>query len=99
MKKLEITSKDNYDYILQDENGNIYNLNLEFLDVEEEIKVGNYINFSEELLDPKYDGYSKSYTFGNLDSKYGKANIELDDIDVIKVEWKDKNIYLKRLYG
>ena len=99
MVKLKIINKNNYDYTLKDEEGRIYNFNLEFLDVEEKIEVGDYISFSEQLLNPKYEGYSASYTFGNLDSKYGKSNIELNDIDVIRVEENEKSIYLKRLYG
>ena len=52
-----------------------------------------------ELLNPNYEGYSPNYTFGNLDNKYGRANLPLDDIDVIRVVQEDKEIYLKRLYG
>ena len=52
-----------------------------------------------ELLNPNYEGYSSNYTFGNLDNKYGRANLPLDDIDIIRVVQEDKEIYLKRLYG
>ena len=69
------------------------------MDVEDGIKVGNFINISAELLNPRYAGYSTNYTFGSLESKYGKDKIKLNDIDVIKIETEDKEIYLKRLYG
>lgn len=60
---------------------------------------GDYICIAEELLNPKYEGYSTSYTFGSLESIYGKENILINDIDIIKVIIDEKEIYLKRLYG
>jgi len=38
------------------------------------VKDGDYIHISAELLNPRYAGYSTSYTFGNLNNKYGKDN-------------------------
>lgn len=99
MVKLEIIEKDNYKYVLENERGLTYTLLLEFFDISESPDVGDEIYFNEQLLNPKYDGYSTSYIFGNLESKYGKANIELDDVDVIKLALEDREIYLKRLYG
>ncbi len=99
MVKLEIIDKNDYIFRLKDNNEKLYILNLEILDVEEEINVGDYISISAELLNPRYAGYSTSYTFGSLESKYGKDKIKLNDIDVIKIEIEDKEIYLKRLYG
>ena len=51
------------------------------------------------FINPMYDGYSTNYIFGDLENKYGKPNIESTDIDVIKLITKNKEIYLKRLYG
>ena len=99
MIKLKIVNIDGYQYYLEDEDKRNYIFNLEFLDVEDDIKVGNFINISAELLNPRYAGYSTNYTFGSLESKYGKDKIKLNDIDVIKIETEDKEIYLKRLYG
>ena len=99
MIKLRISNSDGYLYELEDENSRKYKLNLEFFDLEEPLKVGNQIFMSPKLLDSNYEGYSTNYTFGSLDNKYGKSNLPLDDIDVIKVIEKDKEIYLKRLYG
>jgi hypothetical protein len=65
----------------------------------EQPKVEDVIYINKELLNPKYDGYSTSYTFGNLNSEYGKKDIAMDDIDVIKYVCNDKEIFLKRLYG
>lgn len=99
MKKLEIINKNNYEYHLKDEDDMIYHMNLEFFDIQEELKSGDYIYMAEKLLNPRYEGYSVNYVFGSLDNKYGKENIEINDIDVIKLEIEGKEIYLKRLYG
>ena len=69
MIKMEIVKKDNYIYELKDEKENKYTLNLDFFDIEESPKVGDYIYISAELLNPKYAGYSTSYTFGKLENK------------------------------
>ena len=55
------------------------------------------MNFN--FINPMYDGYSTNYIFGNLDNVYGKPNIDINDIDVIKLVIKHREIYLKRLYG
>lgn len=99
MVKLKITKIDNYLYDLIDERENLYTLNLEFLDNIENLKEGDYINISAELLNPNYAGYSSSYTFGKLDSQYGKSDLNPGSIDVIEVETGEKKYYLKRLYG
>ena len=84
---------------VKDEKENKYTLNLDFFDIEESPKVGDYIYISAELLNPKYAGYSTSYTFGKLENKYGKENVSMNDIDVIKVVTNNLEIYQKRLYG
>lgn len=99
MIKLELVDKKDYIYKFKDNNNKLYTLNLEILDVEKEIKVGDYISISAELLNPRYAGYSTNYTFGSLENKYGRNKIKLNDIDIIKIETEDKEIYLKRLYG
>lgn len=99
MVKLEVISKENYIYILLDENRNEFSLNLQFFDIAENPSVGNYIYMSEELLNPYHLRQSLSYVFGSLDSKYGKENIALDDVDVIKIDINGSETYLKRLYG
>lgn len=99
MIKLEIISKNNYEYEVKDEKEKTYILNLEFCDIKDKPKEGDYICISEELLDSLYDGYSTNYTFGELDSIYGKENVKINDIDVIKLIMNKNEIYLKRLYG
>ena len=97
--KLDVIEIENYVYVLEDEKKQRFTLNLEFLDIDAKIQVGDTICMSKELLNRNYDGYSTSYTFGNMESKYGKNGISKDDVDVIKLISGDKEIYLKRLYG
>ena len=99
MIRLEIVGRDDYLFKLKDDMDKLYTVDLEFLDVEDDIKVGDFINISAELLNPRYAGYSTNYTFGSLESKYGKDKVQINDVDVIKLETEDKEIYLKRLYG
>ena len=99
MIKLKIMNIDNYIYTLTDEKGKKYSLNLDFIDLKNNPTIGDYIMFAEDLLNPKYDGASTTYTFGKLDSMYGRDIQSTQDVDVIKVITKDLEIYLKRLYG
>lgn len=99
MIKLQIINIKNYVYELKDTEEKKYIMNLEFFDIKEKPKVGDYLYIASELLNAKYEGYSTFYTFGDLESKYGKENISPEDIDVIKVEMDKKEILLKRLYG
>lgn len=99
MIKLEIVNKNNYEYKFKDERGNNYILDLEFLDIKGKPEIGDYIYMHEKLLNPKYEGYNTSYTFGSLGNKYGKENIVIGDVDIIKFVIDKKEIYLKRLYG
>ena len=99
MIKLKIIRCDNYTYKLKSESGEIYDLNIEFFDLDEKPNKRDYIYMSEELLNPIYEGYSKSYTFGSLQNIYGRDIIPEKDVDCIKVKINKKEILLKRLYG
>ena len=99
MVKLKVENNNNYEYKLKDENEKEYNINIEFLDTDVIPKDGDYIYLHAELLNPRYDGYSRTYTFGLMTSAYGRNDLELNDIDIIKIEAGKKTIYLKRLYG
>ena len=95
MKKLEINKIDNYQYELKDMNDKIYHFNIEFYNLEKELKIGDYIYISEKLLQEKYSVLS----FDTLDSKYGR-NIETEeDEDLAILLIDNKKIYLKRVYG
>lgn len=99
MIKLKIIAKDADIYKLQDDEKQEYCMNIEFFDMEELPEIGNYLYINKEYLNPKYEGYSGFYIFGDLASEFGKSNIKMNDIDIIKIEKEHKLIYLKRLYG
>lgn len=99
MIELEIINIKNNTYMLQDKDKKKYILNLEFFDIENKPKIGDCINISSELLDPRYVEFSTNYIFGSLDSKYGRKCKTLTDIDIIKLRTDESEIYLKRLYG
>ena len=97
--KLRIVEINGYNYELLDPNGQNYKLNLEFIDVFDIPQENDYIIMEDCLLNPRYEKYSHSYTFGPLDSKYGKENVNQADPDQIAIIVDDEEIVLKRLYG
>ncbi len=99
VKIFKIEEKDEYLYRLRSDKGEIVTLGLNFLDIDVEPKEKDYIYINAELVNPKYEGYSTFYTFGDMKSIEGRDNLELDDVDVIKLIISGKEIYLKRLYG
>lgn len=86
-------------YKLEDRYKRTYELVLKFMDIQNLPNVGDSIEINEKLLSRNYEGYSTFYTFGNMDNVYGRANLSLDDIDVINLYSNGQSFYLKRLYG
>ena len=97
--KLRIVEINGYNYEVLDQSGQSYKLNLEFIDVFDQPKENDYIVMEDCLLNPRYEKYSSSYTFGPLDSKYGKENVTQADPDQISIIVDDEETVLKRLYG
>ncbi len=86
MKKYIIEKIGKYNYTLIDEEENIYEINLEILDISYHLKDILYFNnFSNHT----------QYTFGPLNSKYGKNTQE----DVLIIDNHKEKIYLQRYYG
>ena len=94
MKKLEIIKVDKYTYTLQDKNNNNYELIIDFQNIEEQPQSGNYIYIDETILESK-----NFYTFGKLNSEYGRKIENENDKYLIILETNNKKYYLKRLYG
>ena len=99
MKKLKIVEVNDYDYKLKDNDNNIYNFNIEFLDINKLPNINDYIYMNEELLDKKYKEYSTVYTFGELKNKTGRKIENEENLDLIVLEMAGEKFYLKRLYG
>ena len=85
MKKVKVIKIDGYDYLLEDSDGNQYEMNIQFYDTK--VEVGNLIYISGKVLkEPNI------YSYGPIEEKP-------DDEDIIKIIQGDKEIYLQRYYG
>lgn len=87
MKKLIIKNIDNYDYLLEDDEHNKYELNLEFYGLDKNISTGDIIYIPNRLL-----SLDKVYSFGPLKES---NNIN----EYIKLIIDSKEYYLQRYYG
>ena len=96
MIKLIIENIDGYNYTLKDNDNNIYNINIEFYDVDVLPKVGDIIYINNKLLNKINNNI---VSFGKLDGIYGRTITDENDEDVIGLSIQDKIIYLKRYYG
>ena len=89
MKKLIVKSKDEYsNYVLEDNKNNIYEVNINFIDVELP-PVGASIYIPEKVLKEKV-----SLNYGLIEDT---TNINEDDL--ITIIQNAKKIYLQRFYG
>lgn len=92
MKKLQIFDIKEYEYYLKDSNNNIYNLNLEFYNMNKP-KINSYIYISEKLI---RNTIERMYSFGPLNNEIG---YKVKEEDIIKIIDNDKELYLQRYYG
>ena len=99
MIRLKIEEKSGQNYVLKAENGDSYEMNFEFFNLDKEPDKNDYINISAELLNTRYKGFSKYLSFGKMDNICGRNESKLNEGEIIKIEIEDKEIYLKRLYG
>lgn len=95
LKVLDI--KDKYKYTVVDTKNKEYTLLITFYDVE--VKVNDIIFIHRDTF---RDMVNYSTSFGKLDSEYGRnlslLNEEGQEKELLIIK-RDKNIYLKRLYG
>jgi len=99
MEKLKIMKIENNTYTLLNKDGEKFEFNLTFYDLEENLVQGDFIYFNKHLLNPNYKEYNKTYFFGPLDEVYGREIKSKEDIDLIKIKLGDKTIFLKRFFG
>ena len=101
MKKLRILTINDVNYTLIDDEEKTYSLVIDFLDVNRLPKENDVIIIDERLLDKEYEDYCFMYTFGDLDSKYGRNKDTLQETETMKIVYSDDNkeVLLKRLYG
>ena len=89
MKKLKIINKDEYsNYVLEDNNGMEYELNINFMNIDYP-KIGTILYVPESVLKENV-----SLNYGLIDEKTIENKEEL-----IVVVYNDKKLYLQRYYG
>ena len=91
MKKYTITKIDNYKYTLLDEKDNIYEINLELMNINYKLQVNDILyasNFTNHT----------QYTYGPLNGPYGK-DLSTNKEDVLIIDNYKEKIYLQRYYG
>lgn len=94
MNKLIVLEINNFIYTLIDAQGNKYNLNLEFINLDKSISKNDIIYMSDELLVEH-----GVYTFGPFNNLYGD-NIESElSPDIVVLEIDNERTYLQRYYG
>lgn len=96
MIRLKIKEINNSLYVLEDINNNVYELTIYFYDIDNNVKVNDYLYMQEKLLSKINHSI---ISLGVLDSMYGKVIEEITDEDLVILITNNKNIYLKRYYG
>jgi len=72
MKKFKIKSITENNYIIEDDVGDEYKINIKFYNVTEPPVINEYIFFSEKLLDKLANEGVQHFSFGGLYEVYGK---------------------------
>lgn len=62
-------------------------------------KVGDLLQIDEKLLDRNSEYFCPPYTFGSLDSIYGRDMTAIPESDLLYIKSGTDIIKLKRLYG
>lgn len=88
MVKLYLEKIDNYDYYLRDDKSNRYILNIELYNTMEKIEISDIIYIDSSLLK-----INIPLSFELLNSN------KINDTEILIIKKKDKNIYLRRIYG
>ena len=92
----------NYNYTLEDESANTHKISLQFYDTVSP-QIGEYITFSENLLDKKANEGVVHFSFGKFSEIYGKnitpENMNENQNEILIIERNNQKLYLKRFYG
>jgi hypothetical protein len=102
MKRFEILKGEDCDYTLADEIGIVHKISLTFYDITPPL-AGEFINFSEILLDKKVQEGIIHFHFGKFSNPSGRhivpENMHEHMDEILIIESNDRQFYLKRLYG
>ena len=94
MKELLVIEKYKDSYLLIDKDNNKYDLNICVMDVNYEIMVGDVLYIDSSIIRDE-----RVFTFGLLDSEYGRKINNINDKEIVVFKRKDKKYYMKRYYG
>ena len=94
MKELLVIEKYKDSYLLIDKDNNKYYLNICVMDVNYEIMVGDVLYIDGSIIRDE-----RVFTFGLLDSEYGRKINNINDKEIVVFKRKDKKYYMKRYYG
>ncbi len=97
--KFDVISVQNNDFVIKSEYNEEFSLNMVFHGLKSNVRVGDVINMSANLVNAYYEEYSTHYVFGPLDSKYGRKIVTKKEVDCISITRNDKTIFLKRFFG
>ena len=73
---------------------NKYDLNIHIMDIDYEIMVGDTLYIDGGMIRDE-----RVFTFGKLDSEYGRKIDNNNDKEVVVFKQKDNKYYMKRYYG
>ena len=94
MKELLVIEKNKDRYLLIDKDNNKYDLSIYIMDIDFEIMEGDTLYIDGVMIMDE-----RVFTFGKLDSEYGRKIDDMNDKEVVVFKRKDKKYYMKRYYG
>ena len=94
MKELLVIEKNNDRYLLVDKDDNKYDLSIHIMDIDFEIMEGDTLYIDGSIIRDE-----RVFTFGRLDSEYGRKIDSMNNKEVVVFKRKDKKYYMKRYYG
>lgn len=94
MEELLVIERNNNRYLLIDKDNNKYDLSIHIMDIDFEIMEGDTLYIDGAMI---RDG--RVFSFGRLDSEYGRKIDNLNDKEEVVFKRKDKKYYMKRYYG
>lgn len=94
MKELRVIKIDGYRYILMDKDNREYDLNIEIVDTDYNIKIGDIMYISTKVVDKE-----RVFTFGEIDSIYGIDMENINDQEIVVFVSDNAKYYFKRIYG
>lgn len=94
MKELLVIERNNNRYLLVDKDNNKYDLSIYIMDIDFDIIEGDTLYIDGGMIRDE-----RVFTFGRLNSEYGRKIDDMNDKEVVVFKRKDNKYYMKRYYG